>query len=137
MHTLPGIEVPFDTAAETRRQRLLLGAVMLGLLALSLTTLQATFDAGDRRRAISALASTPAAGAEGPSLAHLLRERGGGQPPDCEAEVLSAARGITRVTCAVRGDPELWLFRWDDLRRARLEPENEATRRRLGEVAGR
>jgi hypothetical protein len=137
MLTPPEIHAAPDPSPEARRQRLLLGAVMLGLLALALATLQASFDAGDRRRALAALATTPVAGAGGPRLVALLRERGGGAPPACDAEVLSAARGITRVICAVQGDPQIYAFRWDDLRRDRLEPEDEPTRRRLEGVAVR
>jgi len=133
----PEIPIPLDLSPGARGQRLLLAGMMLALLALAITTLQASFDAGDRRRALAALATTPAAGADGPRLAAVLKERGHGAQPDCDAEVLSATRGITRVACAVPGDPQPWLFRWDDLRRDRLVPEDETTRRRLEQAAAR
>jgi len=117
--------------AGSGRRRLLLVALACACLALSLVALQQAFDAGDRRRALAALAATPAAGAAGPALAELLRQRNGGGPASCAAQVLSATRGITRVTCAVAGDPVPYRFLWDDLRRDRLRPEDDPTRARL------
>jgi len=107
------------------------GGLAVVCLALSLATLQGAFDAGDRRRALAALDTTPAGGAGGPSLAEALRQRNRGAPARCSAEVLSSTRGVTRVTCAVAGDPAPYLFLWDDLRRDALRPDGEATRRRL------
>jgi hypothetical protein len=100
-------------------------------LAISLLLLQGLFDAGDRRRALAALDSTPAASAGTATLAEVLRQRNGRATPRCTAAVLSATRGITRVRCAVAGDPEPYHFLWDDLRRGALRPEDDATRRRL------
>ncbi len=54
-----------------------------------------------------------------------------GQPPRCSAEVVSAVRGITRVSCAVAPDPTPYLFLWDDVRRDALRVEDDATRQRL------
>jgi len=122
---------PAPLPPEARRRRTVL--LVLGGLCLvaSLVLLQDLFDAGDRRRALAAL-DTTAAGAPGAgSLAEALRLRNGGAPAPCTAEVVSAVRGITRVTCAVAGGPEPLRFLWDDLRRDALRPEDEATRRRL------
>jgi hypothetical protein len=119
-----------DVSPEARSRRLMVGGLVAACAVLSVVTLQGTFDAGDRRRALAAL-DAPAAGPGSPTLSELLRQRSGGGPPRCRAEVVSATRGVTRVTCALEGDPAPWVFRWDDLRRDGLRPEDEATRRRL------
>lgn len=116
---------------EARHRRLLVLLLGLAGLGLSVAALQSAFDAGDRRRALAALDTTPAPGPAGTSLAEALRRLNGGAPARCRAEVVSAARGITRVTCEVDGAPPL-AFRWDDLRRDRLVPDDEPTLRRLG-----
>jgi len=127
--------LPADGAAPLPPDARLRRAVLLvlggGALLLSLFMLQDAFDAGDRRRALAALETTPAGTPGAGSLAEALRRRGGGASPGCAAEVLSAMRGITRVTCAVAGDAEPYRFLWDDLRRDALRPEDEATGRRL------
>jgi hypothetical protein len=114
-------------AGHRRRLVLLLGLAGLGL---SIAALQSSFDAGDRRRALAALHTTPAPGPAGISLAEALRRLNGGAPARCVAEVVSAARGLTRVSCEVTGGPP-FAFRWDDLRRDGLRADDEATRRRL------
>lgn len=88
------------------------------------------FDAGDRRRALAGLRTTRSAPG-GPTLEETLQRLGTGQLPRCVAEVVSGFRGLTRVACAVAGDPAPYLFVWDDVRRDGLRPEDEATRRRL------
>lgn len=103
---------------------------MLVLLMGAASTLQQMFDAGDRRRALAALASTRP-DPSGPSLEVTLRGRAGGQAPACSAEVVSAFRGITRVICVVPGDPEPYRFLWDDVRRDALRAEDDGTRRRV------
>ncbi|MBI5070458.1 MAG: hypothetical protein HZB56_19685 [Deltaproteobacteria bacterium] len=101
------------------------------LLLMAVSTLQQTFDAGDRRRALAGLQNTfPRQG--GPSLEETLRTRGVGHPPRCVAEVVSGFRGISRVTCTLEGDPVPYRFLWDDVRRDALRPEDDATRQRLG-----
>jgi hypothetical protein len=119
-----------DLSPEARRRRLVVLALGVAGVALSVAVLQSAFDAGDRRRALAALLTTPAPGPEGASLADALRRLNGGMPPRCRAEVVSAARGITRLTCDVAGAPP-FVFHWDDLRRDGLHPDDEATRRRL------
>jgi len=121
---------PVEFAPEARHRRLLILLLGLAGLGLSVAALQSSFDAGDRRRALAALDTTPWPGAAGGSLAEGLRQRNGGAPARCDAEVVSAARGLTRVTCQVAGGPP-FAFRWDDLRRDGLRPDDEATRRRL------
>jgi len=120
-----------DVSPEARSRRLLVGGLVAACMVMSVVTLQGAFDAGDKRRALAALETTPAAGPGSPALSELLRQRNGGSPPRCWAEVVSAARGITRVGCAIEGDPAPWVFRWDDLRRDGLRPEDEVTRLRL------
>jgi len=123
-------DLPLPPAEAGRRRTVVL---VLGgaALVVSLLLLQRTFDDGDRRRALAGLEGTPVGARGAGSLADLLRRRGGGAPPDCTAEVLSAVRGISRVTCAVTGEVEPYRFLWDDLRRDGLRPEDEATGRRL------
>jgi hypothetical protein len=120
-----------DVSPEARSRRLLVGGLVAACMVMSVVTLQGAFDAGDRKRALAALATTPAAGPDSPALSELLRQRNGGSPPRCSAEVVSAARGVTRVACALEADPVPWVFRWDDLRRDGLRPGDEATRLRL------
>jgi len=107
-----------------------LAGLALVLLMAAVSTLQQLFDAGDRRRALAALATTRP-DPSGPPLGLTLQGLGAGQNPRCSAEVVSAFRGITRVTCVVPGDPAPYLFLWDDVRRDALRPEDDATRRRL------
>jgi len=99
---------------------------------MAVSTLQQMFDAGDRRRALGALKTTRIA-PRGPSLEETLQARGKGQVPGCTAEVVSAVRGITRVTCTIGGDPAPYRFLWDDVRRDALRPEDDATRQRLSD----
>ena len=119
-----------DFSPETRRRRMVVLALGVAGVALSVAALQSAFDAGDRRRALAALLTTPAPGPAGTSLAETLRQLNGGVPPRCRAEVVSAARGITRLTCDVAGAPP-FVFHWDDLRRDGLRPDDESTRQRL------
>jgi hypothetical protein len=114
--------------APAPHRRLVIVALGLVGLAASVAALQSSFDAGDRRRALAALDTTPTA--TGTSLAEALRRRNGGAAARCAAEVVSSARGLTRVTCLAGGQPP-YVFRWDDLRRDGLRPDDEATRRRL------
>lgn len=119
-----------DLSPEARRRRLVVLALGVAGVALSVVVLQSSFDAGDRRRALAALLTTPAPGPEGASLAETMRRLNGGVPPRCRAEVVSAARGLTRLTCDVAG-PTPFVFTWDDLRRDGLRPADETTRRGL------
>jgi hypothetical protein len=127
--------LPADGAAplppDARFRRAVVLVLGGGSLVLSLFMLQDSFDAGDRRRALAALETTPAGAAGDGSLAEALRRLGGGAAPGCAAEVLSAMRGITRVTCLVGGEAAPYRFLWDDLKRDALRPEDEATGRRL------
>jgi hypothetical protein len=109
------------------RRLVILALGLLGL-GLSVAALQSSFDAGDRRRALAALDATPTAA--GTSLAEALRRLNGGVAARCAAEVVSATRGLTRVTC-LAGEAPPFVFSWDDLRRDGLRPGDEATRRRL------
>lgn len=121
-----------DFSPEARRRRLVGGFLLATILVLSAWALQGSFDAGDRGRALAALDSPAAGNPEGARLRETLRGRGGGAPPRCTAEVLSAARGVTRVACTVEGDPAPYLFLWDDLRRDGLRPDDAARRRLAG-----
>lgn len=125
--TAPG---PRAYGPETGHRRLVVLLLGLAGLTLSVAALQSSFDAGDRRRALAALETTPAQAPGQGTLAEALRRLNGGAAPRCDAEVVSAARGITRVTCQVAGAPP-FVFRWDDLRRDGLRPDDEPTRLRL------
>ncbi len=106
------------------RQRILLGAVMVGILAFALIALQNQFDSGDDRRARELLASHPP-GAKW-WVGRELVERAGGGAPDCATEIVSGCRGLIQVRCqAGEGAPYLFTV---DLVRNTVAPLDERTR---------
>jgi hypothetical protein len=112
-----------ETPTIERRQRLVLGVVMVGILAFALVALQRQFDSGDDRRARELLASHPP-GAKW-WVGREMVERAGGVAPNCTTEIVSGCRGLIQVSCSA-GEGAPYLFSVDLVRHA-VTPLDERT----------
>jgi hypothetical protein len=104
-----------------RRGKLVVGALMIGILALSITALQQRFDEGDFGRAIAMLAAKPDGGR---SINEEMVARAGSAPVGCDPRLLSSLRGTLEVTCTA--GVERYRFKVD-LVRKRVEAEDPHT----------
>ena len=112
-----------------RRGKLIVGAIMIGILALSITALQQRFDEGDFARAIAMLAAKPDGGR---SINEEMVSRAGTAAVGCDPQLLSSLRGTLEVTCQA-GD-QRYRFKVD-LVRKRLEAEDPKTQGLVDAVA--
>jgi hypothetical protein len=114
-----------------RRGKLVVGALMIGILGLTLVLLQQQFSQADYRRAIELL------GAKEPgarwSIGQELVARSKGGSPDCRAKIASSFRGTVEVTCST-GDNQLYRFEVDLVRKS-VQPADAATRSLVQEAA--
>ena len=101
-----------------RRGKLVIGALMIAILALSLIFLQQRFDSGDYERAILMLAHK--APADRWSINEELVLRSKAQAVECEPKMISSFRGTLEVTCRL-GQAGTYRFAVD-LVRKRVEP---------------
>jgi hypothetical protein len=107
-----------------RRNKAIIGVLMVAILAFMLLFLQQQFDRGDYRRAIELLASKQQGQAR--SIAEELADRSNGQAPDCRPKLISSFRGTLKVTCST-GEGESYRFDVDLVRHTVL-PANPAAR---------
>ncbi|MGQ0506554.1 MAG: hypothetical protein ACT4TC_14670 [Myxococcaceae bacterium] len=107
-----------------RRQKLVLGTVMVLILAFALILVQSQFDKGDDRRARELLAS------RAPNsqwwVGRELVERADGGAPSCESQMVSSCQGILQLTCNA-GEPPPYVFSVD-LVRSTVTPADPRTK---------
>jgi len=113
-----------------KRGKIFVGALMIGILGLTLILLQQQFNEGDHRKAVQLLGSRDG-GAQW-SIGQELVARSKNGPPDCQSKILSSFRGTLEVICST-GEPQPYRFRVDLVRRS-IEPLDEPTRRLMAEV---
>jgi len=112
---------------------LVVGALMIGILGLTLTLLQQRFDQGDYERAILLLAAK--APTDQVSINEEMVRRAGATPVECQPRLLSSFRGTLEVTCRT-GKSEPYRFEVDLVRKA-VQPQDAATRELMDAVAAR
>jgi hypothetical protein len=105
-----------------RRGKLVVGALMIGILALTLTMLQQRFDEGDYEKAILLLAAKPPGGW---SVNEELVQRANNAAVDCQPRLLSSFRGTLEVTCHVASQ-EPYRFQVDLVRKLVISEDAHA-----------
>ena len=86
-----------ETFSLDRRNKLVIGALMIAILALMLVLLQQQFNQGDYRRALELLAARQPGSSW--SVAQELVERTKRGAPDCRPKLVSSFKGTLEVTC--------------------------------------
>jgi hypothetical protein len=114
-----------------RRNRLIIGGVMIAILALMLVALQQQFNEGDYHRALELIAARDPAGKW--SIGQELMERAKNAAPDCRPKLISAFRGTVEITCST-GERTPYRFEVDVVRRS-VRPLDAAARSLVETVA--
>jgi hypothetical protein len=113
-----------ETFSLERRNKLVIGALMVAILALMLVLLQQQFNQGDYRRAVELLAARQPGTSW--SIGQELLERSKRGPPDCRPKLVSSLKGTLEVTCDT-GDGRTYQFEVDLVRQS-VRPLNAEAR---------
>ncbi len=114
-----------------RRNKFIIGGMLVAILALMLVALQQQFNEGDYRRALELIAARDPAGKW--SIGQELIERAKGAAPDCRPKLLSSFRGTVEITCST-GERTSYRFEVDLVRRS-VRPLDAAARSLVETVA--
>lgn len=114
-----------------RRNKIILGGLLIAILGLMLVGLQQQFNEGDYRRALELIAARDP-GAKW-SIGQELSERAKSAPPDCRPKLVSSFRGTLEVTCST-GEGLPYKFEVDLVRRS-VRPADPAARSLMEAVA--
>jgi hypothetical protein len=115
-----------------RRNKMIIGTLMIAILALSILALQQRFDQSDYEKAIRMLAVK--APGQQRSIAEELAQRAGNGPADCQPRMLSSFRGTLEVTCHT-GNAEPYHFNIDLVRKT-VEPADARSREFMAGLRG-
>jgi hypothetical protein len=122
------------TSPVATRGKLVVAALMTGILVLALMGLQQAFNRADTRKAFTAV-SVWRPSADGPPVLQRLIELNNGAPPACDAQVMSSFSGKVLVACTVSRDPEPYAFAVQ-IDTGLVRAGNDSTARRLGLSTG-
>lgn len=114
-----------------RRNKFIIGGVLIAVLALMLVALQQQFNEGDYRRALELIAARHPA--EKWSIGQELMERAKNAAPDCRPKLISAFRGTVEIICST-GERAPYRFEVDLVRRS-VRPLDAAARSLVETVA--
>jgi len=113
-----------ETFSLERRNKLVIGALMVAILALMLVLLQQQFNQGDYRRALELFAARQPGSRW--SIAQELLARSKRGPPDCRPRLVSSFKGTVEVTCDGTDDGRTYQFEVDLVRKSVHPLNNDA-----------
>jgi hypothetical protein len=120
-----------ETFSLERRNKLVIGALMVAILALMLVLLQQQFNQGDYRRGLELLAARQPGSSWSIGQELLARSKRGA--PDCRPKLVSSFKGTLEVTCDT-GDGRTYQFEVDLVRKS-VRPLNGDAREVIEAVA--
>ena len=122
-----------ETFSLERRNKLVIGALMVAILALMLVLLQQQFNQGDYRRALELLAARQPGSSW--SIGQELVARSKRGAPDCRPRLISSFKGTLEVTCDT-GEGRPYQFEIDLVRQS-VRPLNPEAREVIEAVSAK